>query len=249
MTTNSPERTDVPPGVGAYDRTAAGGTIGFEEVSNLYRSWLVIEIVLLFVLTPLVMHRAVHGEGTPLFVALLPVLGLAFAALWADPKFRLRTEFSRGLSWGNALTILAVFVLLGGAIAYWMSENKPEWFLEFPKNRPERFKQIILLYPIASVAAQELVYRTFYFHRYGPLFGRQVWLAVLLNGLLFGWAHVVIGSPFAVLSTAAGGLLLATRYAVTRSYWAVFIEHTLWGWFVFTVGLGRFFFTGIPNVR
>lgn len=249
MSTLSSE--DASPSVGArtVDRVAAGGTIAFEEVSNLYRAWLVIEIVLLFVVTPLAMHRYVHGQGTPLFVALLPVLGLASAALWADPTFRLRVEFRRGISWGNALTILAVFLLLGGAIATWMHDNKPEWFLEFPKNRWERYKEIMLLYPLASVAAQELVYRTYYFHRYGPLFGRQVWLAVLINGLLFGWAHVVVGSPFAVLATIAGGTLLATRYAVTRSYWAVFVEHTLWGWFVFTVGLGRFFFTGVPNVR
>lgn len=249
MTTVSPELATPPPGVRAYHRTAAGGTIAFEPVSNLYRAWLVVEILLLFVLTPLVMHRFVHGQGTPLFVALLPVLGLAFAALWADPNFRLRTEFSRGISWRNGLTILAVFLLLGGAISYWMSVNKPDWFLEFPKNRPEIYKKVILLYPLASVAAQELVYRTFYFHRYGPLFGRQVWLAVVLNGLLFGWAHVVVGSTFAVVSTTAGGLLLATRYATTRSYWGVFVEHTLWGWLVFTVGLGRFFFTGVPNVR
>jgi hypothetical protein len=27
----------------------------------------------------------------------------------------------------------------------------------------------------------------------------------------------------------------------------VWIEHTLWGWLVFTVGLGGFFFTGIAT--
>jgi hypothetical protein len=27
-------------------------------------------------------------------------------------------------------------------------------------------------------------------------------------------------------------------------FWAVFVEHTLWGALVFTVGLSRFFFTG-----
>ena len=32
---------------------------------------------------------------------------------------------------------------------------------------------------------------------------------------------------------------------MTRSFWAVFLEHTLWGGLVFTVGLGRYFFTGV----
>jgi uncharacterized protein len=39
----------------------------------------------------------------------------------------------------------------------------------------------------------------------------------------------------------ASGLLFALRYAVTRSLRAVYLEHTLWGGLVFTVGLGRFF--------
>jgi len=92
---------------------------------------------------------------------------------------------------------------------------------------------------------QELVYRTFFFHRYGALFGRAWWLAILLNGALFGLGHIVIGTELAVYGTMATGTLFAYRYAVTRSFWAVFIEHTLWGALVFTVGLGRFFFAGV----
>ncbi len=58
-----------------------------------------------------------------------------------------------------------------------------------------------------------------------------------------------MGSQFAIIATTLGGLVLAARYAQTRSFWAVFIEHTIWGWLIFTVGLGRFFFTGVSNVR
>ncbi len=103
----------------------------------------------------------------------------------------------------------------------------------------------MLLYPLMSVAVQELVYRTFFFHRYGALFGGAWWLAILLNGVLFGIGHIVIGTPLAVYGTMATGALFAWRYAMTRSFWAVFIEHTLWGALVFTVGLGRYFFTGV----
>jgi membrane protease YdiL (CAAX protease family) len=110
------------------------------------------------------------------------------------------------------------------------------------------YQHIMVGYPLASVAAQELVYRTFYFHRYGPLFGGQRWLAIVLNGLLFGFAHIVIGTWFAILATTVSGVILAARYAATCSYWAVFIEHTIWGWLIFTIGLGRFFFTGVANV-
>ena len=103
----------------------------------------------------------------------------------------------------------------------------------------------MVLYPLMSVLVQELVYRTFFFHRYGVLFGNWWWGAILLNGVLFGLGHIVIGTPLAIYGTMATGALFAWRYAMTRSFWAVFIEHTLWGALVFTVGLGRYFFTGV----
>jgi len=228
---------------------AAGGTLTIRPISGQWRIWLAIELVLVYVGAPLAMIFAVRGEGIPLFLALLPVLVLVLLVLLADPTFSLRREMSRGFDWATLLSIILVAGIAGGAIAAYISDTHPRWFLELPRNRPETWSRIMLLYPLASVAAQELVYRTFYFHRYGPLFGEQRWVAVMLNGLLFGFGHIVIGTWFAVTATCFSGLLFAVRYATTRSFWAVFLEHTLWGWFVFTVGLGQFFFTGVANIR
>ncbi|MEO1282283.1 MAG: CPBP family glutamic-type intramembrane protease, partial [Pseudomonadota bacterium] len=88
----------------------------------------------------------------------------------------------------------------------------------------------------------------FFFHRYGVLFAGLPWVMIILNGMLFGVAHMLFGNWVAVVGTGIIGCLLAYRYASTRSLWAVVIEHTLWGWLVFTVGLGGFFFTGISNM-
>lgn len=240
----------------------AGGTVPLVRNPPLIvRLWLVVEMALLFLAAPLVMTWLVHGERVPLlsdyippgtkipiFVALLPVLAIAALLLLADPTFRLRDELRRGLGWRNALSIIVIFLLMGGAATWWVQTYHPGWFLEFPTNRPETYRKIMIAYPIFSVAAQELLYRPFFFHRYGPLFGAHAWLIVIVNGLLFGYAHIVMGSAFAIAATAMGGLILAARYAMTRSFWAVFIEHTLWGWLVFTIGLGRYFFTGVSNV-
>jgi len=226
----------------------AGGTIASRLPSSGRRVWLSVELVILFILAPLAMREAVHVAHVPLFLALLPVFAFAVLLLLADSTFRLRTELIRGFSWQHLLSILAVFCIAGGAVAYWVWLTHPQWWLEFPKRRPELWARIMLLYPFASVAVQELVYRTFYFHRYGPLFGRQRWFGILLNGLLFGFGHIVIGTTFAIVGTMATGLLFAWRYSATRSFWAVSLEHTLWGWLVFTVGLGRYFFTGVSNL-
>lgn len=216
-------------------------------------------MAILFGLGPLGMYWLVHGEKfpafkqifgdkIPVFVALLPVLVIAVLMLIADPTFRLRDELRRGIRWRNGLSIVILFLIAGSAASLWIKHYHPSWFLEFPTNRPETYKRIMIAYPLFSVAAQELLYRSFFFHRYGPLFGTHTELIVIVNGLLFGFAHVVMDSTFAVAATALGGLILAARYAMSRSYWAVFIEHTLWGWLIFTIGLGRYFFTGVSNV-
>lgn len=231
-------------------RIRAGGTIEGTSggLSIGGRAWRWLEMALLFGAAPFAMVWVVQGEKVPVFVALLPVLAIAALMLLADPTFRLRDELARGIGWRNGLSILALFVLIGGAATWWIRTNHPDWFLEFPASRPETYKRIMLLYPVFSVAAQELLYRSFFFHRYGPLFGAHAWLAVIVNGLLFGFAHVVMGNAFAIAATALGGVILAARYTVTRSFWAVFLEHTLWGWLIFTIGLGRYFFTGVSNL-
>jgi uncharacterized protein len=113
-------------------------------------------------------------------------------------------------------------------------------------ERPGRWLKIMTLYPFTSVLAQEFVYRVFFFHRYGPLFSNR-WLLIAANALAFGFAHILFRNWIAVAGTLAGGVLFAWRYERTRSFWAVWTEHTLWGWLVFTVGLGIYFFTGVNN--
>lgn len=227
----------------------AGGTLERSDFSIGWRLWLAVELVVLFVAAPIVMHKVIQAERIPMFVALLPVLAFAALMLVADRGFQLRQELRVGFSALTGISIVGLAAIGGALAAYWLKHHHPNWYLEFPTNRPERYRQVMLLYPFFSVAAQELVYRTFYFHRYGPVFGAQHWAGVLANGVLFGFAHIVVGSPEAVIATFFGGLLLALRYQATRSFWAVFLEHTLWGWLIFTIGLGRFFFTGVANVH
>lgn len=229
----------------SIDVLCAGGTLTIPQLTLPARAWRILEMALLYVAAPFAVDRAVHGEGVPVFIALLPVLAVVVVFLAIDRTFSLRRELSRGFSFAQLGSILAVFAVGGGAVAAYVAHYHPALFLEFPRNRPETYQRIMLLYPLMSVVVQELVYRTFFFHRYGVLFGRAWWLAIILNGVLFGLGHIVIGTPLAVYGTMATGALFAWRYAMTRSFSAVFIEHALWGALVFTVGLGRYFFTGV----
>jgi membrane protease YdiL (CAAX protease family) len=227
------------------DVLCAGGTLLIAPLSAPARVGRVAEMALLYVAAPFAVDQAVHREGIPVFIALLPVLAVILMFLSVDRTFSLRRELTRGFSLRQFFYILLTFAVGGGIVATYVAQYHPELFLEFPRNRPETYTRIMLLYPLMSVLVQELVYRTFFFHRYGVLFGNWWWAAILLNGVLFGLGHIVIGTPLAIYGTMATGALFAWRYAMTRSFWAVFLEHTLWGALVFTVGLGRYFFTGV----
>jgi hypothetical protein len=224
---------------------SAGGTLRIPDTSPWRRLCLALELAVIYLGAPFAVSTAVHAHGVPVFIALMPVLAGMLAYLLIDPTFSLFKELSRGFGFATLLSILAVFLIGGGAVALFVAKVHPGWFLEFPRSRPEAYKKIMLLYLAMSVVPQELAYRTFYFHRYGALFGSAHWLALLINGVLFGLGHLVIGTDLAIFGTMATGLLFAARYALTRSFWAVFIEHALWGALVFTVGLGQFFFTGV----
>lgn len=230
----------------------AGGSLARSAVSpdvdaRQWR-WLLAELVVFFVGAPLAMMFAVYRLHIPLFMVLPPVL-LAFVGylLW-DKTFHVRRELGKGFPLSELASILAMFTIVGGSLAAFVAQQMPDMFLNLPRYAPRLWMFVLIAYPIASVLAQELVYRTFFFHRYGPVFGDRRWLAIVVNGVLFGFAHIIFASVVSVALTTLVGVLLAYRYERTRSFWAVWLEHSLYGGLIFTVGLGRYFFTGVSNL-
>lgn len=190
-----------------------------------------------------------------LIPSLLVVFVIVLIALLRDRGFDRRQLWNaRGLFRATPVILACVPVpaitMIGGIVAW-----RPELWLAFPRERPTIFAAVMVLYPLLSVYPQEVIWRTFFFHRYQPLFesGKSPsagWLAgvswpmVLASGLAFGWMHCVFNNWVAVLLTIPGGWLFAFTYARTRSTAAVWLEHAFWGCFAFTIGLGRYFYGG-----
>jgi membrane protease YdiL (CAAX protease family) len=93
------------------------------------------------------------------------------------------------------------------------------------------------------VYPQELIFRTYLFHRYRALFGSDRAL-VAASAVAFGLAHLFFANWWAPLLSTAGGWLFARTYLRTRSTLQATVEHGLWGDVVFTVGLGWYFYGG-----
>lgn len=238
--------SETMPDLAAAGSLARAPAIAHPPASRRVR--LLLELALVFVGAPLAMRYVIHTHHVPLFVVLQPVLAIFIGYLLWDRTFHVRRELSRGFAWSEFATIAAIFIIVAGAVAAFVQQQHPEDFLAFPKYRPRLWMLIMIFYPLVSVLPQELVYRTFFFHRYGPLFGNRGWLAVLTNGALFAFGHIIFGSTISIVLSFALGVLLAYRYVHIRSFWAVWIEHTLYGQLVFTVGLGRYFFTGVSSL-
>jgi membrane protease YdiL (CAAX protease family) len=100
---------------------------------------------------------------------------------------------------------------------------------------------IIILYPILSAFPQEIVYRSFFFKRYGNLFKNKKVL-IFVNAFLFSFAHIIYLNPIVIFFTFIGGLIMAESYSKHNSLIKVSIEHGLYGDIVFTSGLGAYFY-------
>lgn len=203
------------------------------------------EMVVLYLVIPVVMTYVILAYRLPLFTV-LPPLVIAFTLfLLADRSFSMKRELLAGFALRHLFWMALVLVIAGGALAFAVAEIMPREFLAMPRERPQVWRRVMLFYPLLSVIPQEIAYRTFFFHRYGPLFDHHRWAMIGINALLFGFGHVLFGNWLAVVGTTLTGALFAYRYERSRSLWAVAIEHSLWGMLVFTIGLGGYFFTGI----
>lgn len=205
------------------------------------RTWLALEWLALFAVLP----TLIAFKLIPLHILLVLVIaGLGCIAwLLCDPTFDRRQLWNvRGAGRG-VHRIIVTFVVLGVLMALGVAFLTPERLLHLVRERPEVWAMIMLGYPIVSVYPQEIIFRTFMFHRYRELFSDSR-VMILMSAIAFGYAHIFFENEIAVIMTLIGGLLFAWTYDRTRSTFAVWLEHGLYGCFVFTIGLGIFFFSG-----
>jgi membrane protease YdiL (CAAX protease family) len=192
--------------------------------------------------------------GVPLLVYYrllpnLPIPYLLFAALAAflvlrsDPSF----DSSHLASWNNVrsqlLPLLARDALFLAFLGLAVRLFAPQLLFSFLKRAPGFWALVMLLYPLVSVYPQELIYRVFFFHRYAPLFGSGL-LMIAASALAFGFVHIIFGNWLAVVLCIIGGFLFSLTYQHSGSLLFTCLDHAIFGNFIFTIGLGQFFYHG-----
>lgn len=208
---------------------------------RLYRA---LEFALLFIGLPLLLAWQGEAMRRWLLPQILAMAAIMLAILWRDPSFDRSQLRAFPRQWQHCLTRIALLLLLGGAAVLALALNLPDVQpFSFPKQHTRLWLLVLLLYPLLSALGQELIFRVFLFHRYRSLFPKpQLMMAV--SAAVFALAHLQLGNALAPLLTVAGGLLFAYTFARTRSLPLVALEHGLWGDWLFTLGLGAYFYGG-----
>lgn len=202
-----------------------------------------LECFILFFLLPFIVFAFRQFIASKVVPILLVVGLFCFTWLWFEKSIN-RAELFLTTGWKHVLITFGCFfipitaVTLAATSYFW-----PQYLLTFPKTHPGMWLIVMLLYPILAAFPQELIFRTFFFHRYSPVFSSDRQL-IIINGLSFSLFHLFYGNWVAPVLTLAGGWLFAYRYAKTRSLVLISLEHGLWGNMLFTVGLGYFFYSG-----
>jgi membrane protease YdiL (CAAX protease family) len=178
---------------------------------------------------------------------ILPILWMiSFLSLWAVFKDK---TFDRDSLWRasalkkNYKGMLKQFIIITVVMTALIYLYIPDHLFSLIRKDPLLWVFIMILYPMISVYPQELLYRTFFFHRYKMLFNKR-WQMITINALLFGYMHIIFQNWIAVSLTVLGGLLFASLYERTHSTLFVSLVHALYGDLIFTVGLGTYFFAG-----
>jgi membrane protease YdiL (CAAX protease family) len=69
-------------------------------------------------------------------------------------------------------------------------------------------------------------------------------MMIVASAAAFAFLHIIFRNSLAVALTFAGGLLFSARYAETSSLATSSFEHALYGCWLFTLGLGQYFYHG-----
>jgi len=207
---------------------------------------LIVEFILLCLVVPGVIianHWAMY-----MFVFLWSVSFYAYFVLRGHYKQSVKTIWNgSAVTKANLRPILIRWVLASIGmlifIYFYDPQNMFGIFNYPPDFVPKLVFAIFFFYPIFSALPQELIFCSFFFRRYQPLFG-QGKPTVVASAIVFAYAHLLYINPVAPTLSLLGGLIFASTYLKSKSLALVTIEHGLYGNSLFLTGLGYYFYSG-----
>ena len=213
-----------------------------EQSSTRYRSGRITELALIFGCVPIVL-TVVH----PMIAVAIGLIAVVYCIVLIRKHFAnaFRIQWfipDKHLWLWVGLRFLA-FALLSTLYVYLTNPND---LFRVVSDAPLMWIGICVFYTLVSAIPQEIFYRFFFYERYAFLLNNQ-WLFIVLNAGLFSLAHTMFNNTLVFILTFIGGLLFAHTYYQTRSLALVCIEHTAYGLWLYTVGMGAMLAFPMPQ--
>lgn len=197
--------------------------------------YLVPELIVLFIIIPVlyVLDAIPVHKIIPLLLLLMYCCGILLTRKPVNPD-----RFGIKANW---MIILLLFITISVSVYLfiYLYMNDGSLVADFSENR--KLLYMILMYPLLSAVPQEIIFREFFFYRYGAIF-RSPALLITVNILLFSFAHIYFASNIVTIFTLVGGAIFAITYIRTRSLLVVSIQHSLYGLMILSSGLGEYFY-------
>jgi membrane protease YdiL (CAAX protease family) len=206
--------------------------------STRYKS---LELLIIFILIPL----SFAFNYAPILKLVIGVLGFSYIlyVLFKIEKIKIRIE--KNINWKafwRSTIVKLLIIMFVTSLFVWFTDAKNLFTVMLSK--PKLWVLILLFYSLFSVYPQELLYRTFFFQRYENLFKNEK-IFIFINALLFSLAHLFFKNTLVLLLTFIGGILFAITFKKSKSTVLVSIEHSIYGCWLFTVGMGNML--GFPS--
>ena len=209
--------------------------------NNFYRIYLWAELTLLFVIVPVALSQKI-----PTWIKIAAVLlGVAYVVYVSNKVGLLKSRLFNAVFSARTIrsSLVRLLIVLLATTAYGYAVEPSLLFL-FPLTKPLMWLGICLGYALFSAFPLEFIYRVFFYNRYRALFGTH-FVFVLYNSLLFALAHLSFGNNLILVMAFIGGLLFNYSYSKNQSYLLVSIEHSVYGCWLFTLGMTEML--AIPN--
>ncbi len=211
---------------------------GMRQKKQARLVWL--EIICLFMLLPLFLSVQNFSRAI-----LYPILITACAyIIWRSFKlidWKAFWHFPKSLSLWRNVFLRIFIVLILSCIAMFILPHQG-WF-SLPKYSLKLWLMVMIFYPLVSVLPQEIIWR-FYLLEGTKYILPQRYMRIILSAFLFSFVHIIYFNAFSLIATFYLGFPLAfSYYQGKKSFWPVWVEHSLAGQIIFTIGLGVYFYS------
>jgi membrane protease YdiL (CAAX protease family) len=193
-----------------------------------------LELFIIFILIPI----SFAFNYVPILKLTIGVLGFTYIIYVLFKVEKMKLQIEKNINWVAfwKLTIIKLIIIaVITSLFVWFTDANSLFIVVL--NKPKLWILILILYSLFSVYPQELLYRTFFFKRYKNLFKNEN-IFIVINALLFSLAHLFFKNMLVLMLTFIGGILFAITFKKTKSTLLVSIEHSIYGCWLFTVGMG-----------